>query len=216
MISGQNIHKSFGNKVVLNGIDVEVCPGQVTVIEGPSGSGKTSLLRCLALLDPPDSGAVEIDDVRYDFPRTNNEVITPPYPLVTVVFQQLFLWPHLTNRQNISLAAKSRNHQYENKLLDLIDYLDMKDFVDRYPNQSSLGQKQRVALARALILDPRYILFDEITSALDVEQIRNIINLLLDLKQKGIGIFFITHNLYVADKIADRTLYLNNGKGVIE
>src|SRR5262245_6405572 len=126
MIRGRNICKSFGNKVVLNGVDIEVCPGQVTVVEGPSGSGKTSLLRCLTLLDYPDSGAVEIDDAMYNFPQANSEAIVPPYPLVTVVFQQLFLWPHLTNRQNIILAAKSRNQQYENKLLDLIEYLDMK------------------------------------------------------------------------------------------
>lgn len=216
MIRGTKISKSFGSKLVFNDIDIEICPGQITVIEGTSGSGKTTLLRCLTLLDYPDTGTIGIDEVKYAFPMTGNNCIIFPYPQVTVVFQQLFLWPHLTNRENITLAARKCNHQYQKRLNDLIEYLDMKDFIDNYPNKSSVGQKQRVALARALILDPKYIFFDEITSALDIEQIDNIIKLLLDLKKNQIGIFFITHNLHVAKQVADKILYLENGKGVLK
>jgi arginine/lysine/histidine transport system ATP-binding protein len=215
VIKASNISKSFINKLVLDGISIEITPGEIMVVEGPSGSGKTTLLRCLTLLDRPDKGKIEIDNNNWSFPIHKKITVIPPFPTVTVVFQQLFLWPHLTNRQNITLAAKNHNHDYQNKLNELIEYLDMKYFIDVFPNQSSLGQKQRVALARALILDPRYIFFDEITSALDVEQIKNIIELLLDMKQKGIGIFFITHNLHVADRIADKTFYLDKTKGIL-
>src|SRR2546427_831578 len=109
MLKGINISKSFGSKEVLKNINVEVIQGKATVIMGPSGSGKTTLLRCLAQLDVPDSGTIEIDQEIYTFPSKNH--YKPPYPLVTVVYQQLFLWPHLTNRGNVTLAVKDTYHE---------------------------------------------------------------------------------------------------------
>lgn len=205
MLKGIGISKSFGSKKILDGVNIEITPGEVTVVAGPSGCGKTTLLRCLSLLDNPDKGEIVVDDLTYSFPDGKNK--NPfPYPKITVVYQQLFLWPHLTNKQNITLAVE--NSDYKGSLAYLTDYFDMKGFIDNYPNQSSLGQKQRIAIARALILEPDYILFDEITSSLDTEQIDNIIEIIRDLKKKEIGIFFITHNLNVAENIGDQTIHL--------
>ena len=205
MIQGINISKSFGNKQVLDKVNIEIEQGKAVVIMGPSGSGKTTLLRSLALLDEPDSGTVVIDDIKFVFP--NNKDLKKPYPKVTVVYQQLFLWPHLTNRENIILAVENTN--YVKKLDGLIDYLGITKFIDNYPNQSSVGQKQRVAIARALILNPEYIFFDEITSALDTKQVEAIIKIINNLKNKNIGIFFITHHNHVAEKIGDKIIHLD-------
>ena len=180
MLQGINISKSYGNKQVLKMITIKIEKGKATVVMGPSGSGKTTLLRNLSLLDRPDSGKVVIDDQELIFP--NDNIFKKPYPKVTVVYQQLFLWPHLTNRENITLAVESGD--YKKQLNELISYLGMTKFIDNYPNQSSVGQKQRVAIARALILNPEYIFFDEITSALDTKQIETIIKIINDLKNK--------------------------------
>jgi len=205
MIKGINISKSFGNNNVLNKVNIKIKQGEAVVVMGPSGSGKTTLLRSLALLDKPDSGKVVVDDKEFVFP--NDSDFKKPYPKVTVVYQQLFLWPHLTNRENITLAVE--NTDYATQLDELIDYLGMGKFIDNYPNQSSVGQKQRVAIARALILNPKYIFFDEITSALDEKQVNNIIKIIDDLKRKNIGIFFITHHNHVAEKIGDSIIHMN-------
>jgi|SRR3990167_8157572 len=204
MLQGINISKSYGNKQVLKMITIKIEKGKATVVMGPSGSGKTTLLRNLSLLDRPDSGKVVIDDQELIFP--NDNIFKKPYPKVTVVYQQLFLWPHLTNRENITLAVESGD--YKKQLNELISYLGMTKFIDNYPNQSSVGQKQRVAIARALILNPEYIFFDEITSALDTKQIETIIKIINDLKNKNIGIFFITHHNHVAKKIGDSVIHL--------
>ncbi|EHO40661.1 ABC transporter related protein [Caldithrix abyssi DSM 13497] len=205
MLKGINISKSFGKKKVLDNINIEINQGKAAIILGPSGCGKTTLLRSLSLLDYPDSGKLIIDDLEYTFPSRNNN-IKLPYPRVTVVYQQLFLWPHLTNKENIILAVKGKD--YHADFERLVEFLDMHDFINNYPNQSSLGQKQRIAIARALILRPKYILFDEITSSLDIVQIENIIEIINNLKKDNIGIFLITHNMDVANKVGDKKIYL--------
>lgn len=204
MIKAQNIIRQIGNKQVLNIPNIEIKKGQALVVMGPSGSGKTTLLRTLAMLDAPDQGQITINNRQTARPST----LENPYPTITVVYQQLFLWPHLTNRQNITLAVKNTNH--EKKLNELIEYLDMERFIDNYPNQSSVGQKQRVAIARALILNPEYIFFDEITSALDSKQMQSVIQILNDLKTKNIGIFLITHHDQVAQQVADEVLHIDH------
>ena len=171
---------------------------------GPSGSGKTTLLRTLAMLDAPDQGQITINNRQTARPST----LENPYPTITVVYQQLFLWPHLTNRQNITLAVQ--NTDFQDKLDELIEFLEMENFIDNYPNQSSVGQKQRVAIARALILNPEYIFFDEITSALDSKQMQSVIQILNNLKSKNIGIFLITHHDQVAQQVADEVLHLDH------
>lgn len=219
MLKAENIRKSFGDNEVLKGVDVEVAPGEITCLIGPSGSGKTTLLRALALLDYPDTGTVDVEKNRYTFPLSKRQKVSPaPWPDVTVVFQSLFLWPHLTLRENILLPASNREvfaedvKSVEEDLEGLIQVFEMGNFIDNFPNEASLGQRQRVALARALILNPKYILLDEITSALDIEQTGRILKKLTHLRERGIGVFLITHALNFAKRAADRIVFLADGE----
>jgi ABC-type polar amino acid transport system ATPase subunit len=213
MLHGLNISKSFGDVKVLDSIDVRVNRGEITVLIGPSGGGKSTLLRALSLLDLPDSGKVSIDDFTYNFPLHPDEPFRRPWPDITVVFQQLFLWPHMTLRQNILLPLEERNASKGHaRLGELIDLFDMGDFVDRYPNQTSLGQRQRAAFARAVVLEPRYLLLDEITSALDVEHVSAILRMLELLKEEGMGILTITHLIGFARRAADQVSFLDKGR----
>lgn len=211
MLTATNIHKSFGEKHILKGVNLQVAPGQITCVIGPSGTGKTTLLRALALLEYPDSGRIAVEEQSYDFPLAKGQDITPPWPRLTAVFQSLFLWPHLTLRENIMLPARDRNPQAEKDIEGLIKVFEMDHFINNYPNQASIGQRQRVALARALILNPLYILMDEITSALDVEQTARILTKLGHLKERGIGVMLITHHLGFAKQAADQIIFMDNG-----
>ena len=212
MLTALGLHKSFGNKPVLRGVDLAIAPGQITCVIGPSGTGKTTLLRALALLDYPDAGEIEIDETAYRFPLPSKAKIAPPWPRVTAVFQSLFLWPHLTLRENIMLPARNCNPDAARDIEGLIALFEMAAFIDHYPNEASVGQRQRVALARALILNPHYILMDEITSALDIEQTARILTKLAHLKERGIGMFLITHHIGFARKAADQIVFMSEGR----
>lgn len=211
MLSARNIHKSFGEKNILNGIDIDIAPGQISCIIGPSGTGKTTLLRALCLLDLPDQGVIHLDDVTYTFPDDEINESNIPWPKVTAVFQSFFLWPHLTLRENIMLPARNHNPNAEKDIEGLINLFEMNQFINNFPNESSVGQRQRVALARALILNPKYVLLDEITSALDVEQSARILTKLTHLKERGIGVFLITHHLGFARRAADQIIFMSDG-----
>jgi len=166
------------------------------------------------LLEPPQTGSIHIDDDVFQFPQTGSQ-IAPPWPKLTAVFQQLFLWPHLTLRENILLPVRRRTGgNIHNELDAMIEAFDMGGFIDNYPNEASLGQRQRVALARALMLQPKYLLLDEITSALDVEQIAKILSYLQNLRGKDIGIFIITHLLGFARHAADNVVFMAGGEVV--
>ena len=214
MLKAEHITKSLTGRIILRDADVVVEPGKITVVIGPSGSGKTTLLRALSLLDPPDSGIISLDGNLYRFPKDPETDYEPPWPRLTAVFQQLFLWPHLTLRRNITLALQRRHldEQSHAHLEEIIEAFDMAEFIDRYPNQASLGQRQRVALARALVLEPQYILLDEITSALDVEHITKILAHLRMLRERSIGVLVITHLLGFARNAADYVVFLDEGR----
>ena len=209
----KGICKSRDNVAVLSEVDIVVKPGEITALIGPSGAGKTTLLKVLSLIELPERGSLAIDDVSYNFPFSEKNKFQPPWPKLTVVFQQLFLWPHLTLRENIMLPLKGKKDASD-YLDHLLARFDMKSFIDRYPNQASLGQRQRAALVRAMALNPKYILLDEITSSLDVEQVALILSEIRDLAKSGVGILLITHLLHFAREAADSVVFLENGKTI--
>ena len=193
MLSAANISKSYGTVQVLKDVSLDIHPGKITVLLGPSGAGKTTLLKCMSLLEHPESGEITIGGSKFRFPVTRGKSVPPPWPELTVVFQQHFLWPHLTIRENILLPVRQRASLSSPAVRELITIFQMEDFIDRYPNQASLGQRQRAALARAFVLNPKFVLLDEITSALDVEQIQKLFLHLIEMRRRGIGILLITH-----------------------
>jgi ABC-type polar amino acid transport system ATPase subunit len=208
MISAKNISRQIDKHLILDDISLTLLKGELNVVFGPSGSGKTSLCRCLSLLDIPNIGEIEIFDKLYKFP-SKSKLKTSHFPRINFVYQQLFLWPHLTNKQNITIAVKEKDNELFKETIEL---LEIEDILDRFPNEISLGQKQRVAIARALVLNPEFIFFDEITSALDIVQIKNIVKFIVKLKQKGIGILLVTHNIEYFQKIADKMIFMEKGK----
>lgn len=221
MLQVDKLYKKYGQHQVLEDVSLTLKPGELTALVGPSGSGKTSLLRALALLEQPDQGSIIVDGKTYGAEARLPEGaawpqlpgLPTPWPKVTVVFQQLFLWPHLTLKENILLSARNLpGRDHEAALATWVKKLDMGHFIDRYPNEASGGQKQRVAITRALMLRPQYLLLDEITSALDVQQTARILEILPELKARGMAILLITHALNFAQQAADQVLFMQNGR----
>ena len=213
MLKVSNIIKKLDKNTILKDISLEVKLGTITSIIGPSGSGKTTLLKALSLLDLPNSGTITLDDINYTFPLNTKNIVSP-WPKVSVVFQQFFIWPHLTIKQNITLALKGNID--EKHFAEVVELFQMNEFLDRYPNEVSLGQRQRAALARALMLDPKYLLLDEVTSALDVEQSHIILGHLRQIAEQGVGIIFVTHAIHLASKISDKVIFIDEGKIIEE
>jgi ABC-type polar amino acid transport system ATPase subunit len=212
MLTAKNITKKYQGKEILKGINITIEPGKITSLIGPSGAGKTTLLRALSLLEKPDSGEIIVDDIKYAFPLKNNESITSIWPRVSIVFQQLFLWPHLTIRENILLPLKVKNINRGDELNKFIELFNMADFIDNYPNQTSIGQRQRAAIVRAVMLHPTYLLLDEITSSLDVEQVNIILSHLNVIKEAGVGIFIVTHLINFAEQVSDKVIFMDGGQ----
>ena len=217
MLSAKNINKSFGSNHVLKDVSLTANPGEIIVIIGPSGSGKSTLLRSIAMLDPPDNGTVIIDERKYSFPAKSNHAPEPPWPDLTIVFQQLFLWPHLTVYRNMELPLmEMESVARQSHINRLLNHYEINTFRDRYPNELSIGQRQRVAIARSVALNPRYLLLDEITSALDVESIEGVLQHLTELREKGMSIIIVTHLIGFARRTADRVLFMEDGRIVEE
>lgn len=217
MLKAENISFAYKNAAgaeqsIFKNVSIEVTPGAITALLGPSGTGKTTLLKCMALLEAPSQGRVIVEDKTYNFPRDAEVGFIPPWPELTVVFQQLFLWPHLTLRQNIMLPVEKQSPDVTGpRLTELSEMFGMADFLDRYPNETSRGQQQRAALARALMLQPKYILCDEITSALDVEAISKVQDCLKLVSARGVGILLITHQLGFARRSCDHVVFMDGG-----
>ena len=213
MLSARNVSKKFDGVKALDNISIDVVPRSIGVLIGPNGSGKSTLLRALSLLDPPSEGTIDVDDLLFSFPSEKKQNTQFFWPRVTVVFQQLFLWPHLSLKENIALPArKAYIPDWEERLDELIHEFGLEHFIDRYPNETSLGQRQRVALARAVLLNPSYLLLDEITSALDIEQSSSVLSYLQKLRENGMGILLITHLIGFARRAADTVTFLDKGQ----
>ena len=212
MIKVENLHKSFGKKEVLKGMDIEIEKGEVVVVIGPSGSGKSTFLRCLTKLEEPTKGKIfledkEVTDKKADINKIRQEM--------GMVFQHFNLFPHLTVNENISLApiqVKNLSKDEARKISeDLLDKMGLSDKIDAYPNSLSGGQKQRVAIARALAMDPKVMLFDEATSALDPEMVGDVLEVMKSLAKDGMTMVVVTHEMNFAKEVGSRIVFMDEG-----
>lgn len=211
MLELKNVSQEINTKDVLKNISFSLHTGEVVTLIGPSGGGKTSLLKICCLLNTPITGDIIIDD---QICVQNGKMLINPrsiWPKVTMIFQELYLWPHLSAYENIILPHKNFK-QKMNRIHKLVRLFDLTLHMNKYPNELSSGQKQRIAIMRALLLDPKYILMDEITASLDVEQTFNILEIITKLKSENVGIILITHHLEFAKKISDQIIFLENGQ----
>lgn len=205
MLKVENLKKSFGGRQILDNVNFTVEDGNILTIVGPSGAGKTTLLRCITGLEAADSGTFLIDGQPFD-PQNLQSTDT----VIGVVFQDFNLFPHLSVMENLTLAPvmvlKQDQKAAEQKALNLLEQLGLKDKENLYPYQLSGGQKQRVAIARALAMKPKILCYDEPTSALDPNLRDEVAKLIIGLKQQGVTQLVVTHDMEFAQKIADQML----------
>jgi len=204
--------KSFGENVVLNGVDEEIKNGEKVVIIGPSGGGKSTFLRCLNLLEIPTSGQVWIDGQEITCKKNNiNEVRKK----MGMVFQHFNLFPHKTALGNLTLApvqAKMMTKAQAREFgMELLKRVGLEEKANAYPAQLSGGQKQRVAIARSLAMKPKIMLFDEPTSALDPEMVGEVLDVMRGLAREGMTMVVVTHEMHFAKDVGDRVLFMCSG-----
>jgi ABC-type polar amino acid transport system ATPase subunit len=213
----EGVRKSFGDNLVLDGIDLAVGSGEVLVVIGPSGSGKSTLLRCVNLLEPVDSGRIFFEGVEL----TRKGVALPEVrQRIGIVFQQFNLFPHLRVIDNLTLAArrikKMPRAEAEQRAQELLAQVGLEDKARSYPHQLSGGQQQRVAIARALVMRPHVMLFDEVTSALDPELVGEVLVVMRDLARGGMTMLVVTHEMQFAREVGDRLIFMDDGRIVEE
>jgi ABC-type polar amino acid transport system ATPase subunit len=213
MIKFKGVNKWFGALHVLNQIDLVVDKGEVLVICGPSGSGKSTLIRCINKLEPIQAGEIIVNGMSVHDPSTN---LTKLRGEIGFVFQQFHLYPHMTALQNIMLAPvnvkKISKDNAEKIAREKLERVGLSEKADSYPVQLSGGQQQRVAIARNLAMSPEIMLFDEPTSALDPEMIGEVLDVMVSLASEGITMCVVTHEMGFAKKVADRVLFMDEGK----
>jgi polar amino acid transport system ATP-binding protein len=209
----ENVRKSFGENVVLDGIDVTVDAGQALVIIGPSGSGKSTLLRCVNLLEPVDSGRIFFEGQEITRKGAKLDQIRQR---IGIVFQQFNLFPHLRAIDNLTLAArrvgKVPKKEAEQRAHELLERVGLADKARSYPHQLSGGQQQRVAIARALMMSPHVMLFDEVTSALDPELVGEVLVVMRDLAREGMTMLVVTHEMQFAREVGDHLIFMDHGR----
>jgi ABC-type polar amino acid transport system ATPase subunit len=209
----EEVRKSFGDNVVLDGIDLTVNAGEALVIIGPSGSGKSTLLRCVNLLEPVDSGRIYFEGDEITARGTKVPAVRQK---IGIVFQQFNLFPHLRAIDNLTLAARRVGHvprkEAEQRAHQLLERVGLSDKDQSYPHQLSGGQQQRVAIARALMMRPHVMLFDEVTSALDPELVGEVLVVMRDLARDGMTMLVVTHEMQFARDVGDHLIFMDEGK----
>lgn len=207
----EGLEMAFGQLRVLRGVDLKVDEGESIAIIGPSGSGKSTLLRCLNRLETPTGGGVIFEGQRIDARTDINQLRTR----MGMVFQQFNLFPHMTVLANVMEAPvhvrRIRREQAEAEARRLLEKVGMLEKADSYPRQLSGGQKQRVAIARCLAMQPRLLLLDEITSALDPELVGEVLDVVRDLARQGMTMLLVTHEMRFAREFADRVVFMDGG-----
>jgi len=227
MIEIEGLHKHFGPLHVLRGIDLSVAVGEVVCIIGPSGSGKSTLLRCINHLEDAERGRIRIDgklvyrdEVEGGFRAHSNRAVAAVRAQVGMVFQHFNLFPHLTVLGNIIEAPvhvlRRSKEEARARAMDLLAQVGLADKVDAFPEELSGGQQQRAAIARALAMDPKAMLFDEVTSALDPELVAEVLTVMRDLARRGMTMLVVTHEMNFARQVASRVIFMDHGMIVEE
>ena len=227
MVAIVGLRKSFGDRVILDGISLDVAEGERLVLIGPSGSGKTTLLRCINHLEVPSAGHITIDGQlfwersavgpRQELP---DRVIARQRREIGMVFQRFNLFPHMTVLENVMAGPvkvlKRPAAEARDLALALLDKVGMAGFRDTYPERLSGGQQQRVAISRALAMKPKLMLFDEATSALDPELVGEVLGVMRQLANDGMTMIIVTHEMHFAESIADRVVVMDAGRIIDE
>ena len=220
MLRLKGIQKRFGELEVLRGVDLEVDRGEVVCVLGPSGSGKSTLLRCINVLEPPEQGEIFLEghDICRGPSAPSGEA---GYELdfvrqrVGIVFQQFNLFPHKSALENVTMAPEKvlgrPSEEAEAKGRALLERVGLGDKLGEYPERLSGGQQQRVAIARALAMDPHVMLFDEVTSALDPELVKEVLDVIRELAAEGMTMIIVTHELGFARDVCDRVVFMDDG-----
>jgi len=212
VIKVENLHKSFGKKEVLKGMNIEIKKGEVVVVIGPSGSGKSTFLRCLTRLEEPTKGKIFLENIEVTDKKTDINLIRQE---MGMVFQHFNLFPHLTVNENITLAPiqikKISKDEARKISKDLLEKMGLPEKIDAYPNSLSGGQKQRIAIARALAMNPKVMLFDEATSALDPEMVGEVLQVMKDLAKAGMTMVVVTHEMNFAKEVGSRIVFMDEG-----
>ena len=208
-----NLKKNYDTKVVLDGVDLEVFPGQIVAVIGSSGSGKSTVLRCVNLLEEIQDGQIFLEGVEISEPDVNQDKVREQ---IGLVFQSFNLFSHLSILENITLALihvkNVSKEEARKKALSWLERIGLADKADSYPDKLSGGQQQRTAIVRAVAMEPKVLLLDEVTSALDPELVGEVLSLIKDLKASGTTILMATHELSFAKEVADWVIFLENGK----
>ena len=215
MIEVKALRKKFNNHEVLKGVDLALQPGEVVTILGPSGSGKTTFLRCLNFLEQADSGAIKVDGDWVSFDQATTDDVMKLRRSMGIVFQNYALFLNKTARQNI-MEPMTLVHQVSqtaafDRATELLQAIGLADFGDYYPAQLSGGQQQRIGIARALAVHPTVLLFDEPTAALDPELVGEVLKVMKAVKQAGVSMIVVTHEMQFAYEVSDRVIFMSDG-----
>lgn len=218
-----NLHKSFGELEVLKGISLDVAQGEVVALIGASGSGKTTMLRCINVLEEFEQGTITLDGEAIGYSGTGSarrrlpeRTVAAQRARISMVFQQYNLFPHLTAAQNVMLGLehvrRSGRQQAREAAAHWLNRVGLSHRIDHYPYQLSGGQQQRVAIARALAMEPRLVLFDEVTSALDPELVEEVLGVMQDLAASGMTMVVVSHELLFVRDVAHRAVFMDAGR----